>query len=63
MPKDGKQNTPKEALLRFLGLLNEVSAPGVSEFCTPGHKAGRGFVLILHAEQVGLWTLRREEVG
>lgn len=40
---DKKVIAPQEALIKFLGLLCAVSRPGVCEFCTPGHKAGRGF--------------------
>ena len=39
-----KQSGAPVALIHFLTLLNEVSVSApVLEFCTPGHKAGRGF--------------------
>jgi hypothetical protein len=39
-----KQPDSPVALIHFLALLNEVSVSApVLEFCTPGHKAGRGF--------------------
>jgi len=44
----GKQSfATQQALVSFLSLLNRVSKPGVAEFCTPGHKAGRGFRAML----------------
>ena len=51
-------------MLGFLGLLNEISvSPDVLEFCTPGHKAGRGFEAILSTEQVGLLITLPEEAS
>jgi len=49
---DRKQGNPEQGLLSFLELLNNVSvSPDVREFCTPGHKAGRGYGALLMAEQ------------
>lgn len=61
--EDKKSNNPKEALFGFLRLLNTVSlSPGVCEYCTPGHKAGRGFTAMLNGHD-RLATLAAEEVG
>lgn len=59
-----KQSDPIASLWGFLGLLNEISlSPEVLEFCTPGHKAGRGFAAMLAAEPVSLVLTLPEEVG
>lgn len=61
--EDKKSNKPKEALFGFLRLLNTVSlSPGVREYCTPGHKAGRGFAAVINGQD-GLATLTAEEVA
>ena len=44
---DKKQNSPNAAMIGFLELLNAISlSPDAREYCTPGHKAGRGFKAI-----------------
>jgi hypothetical protein len=44
--KRKKQKNPQTAVVAFLELLHEISTSSrVLEFCTPGHKAGRGFLL------------------
>jgi hypothetical protein len=49
--EDKKRVDPVAALVGFLALLNRVSmSPAVREFCTPGHKAGRGFAPTLVAK-------------
>jgi len=61
---DKKQNSPQENLFEFLGLLHEIStSPRVLEFCTPGHKGGRGFVAMLSVQQADLLLTVPEEVG
>ena len=45
---DDRQAIPPQAFLGFLSLLNRVSnEPAVLEYCTPGHRAGRGFGIFL----------------
>lgn len=59
-----KRTSPQEALLGFLVLLNEISAAsGLCEFCTPGHKAGRGFEAMLVADSTHLSVVFPEEVS
>ncbi len=59
-----KPDAPKAAMLGFLGLLNHISvSPDVLEFCTPGHKAGRGFQAMVATEQTHLLLALPKEVG
>ena len=43
-------------------VLFEPVSPEVLEFCTPGHKAGRGFKPLLSARPAGMLITLREEV-
>lgn len=63
-PEDKKKNAARKAILGFLALLNAISvSPDVREFCTPGHKAGRGFEAMLAAEQTSFVLTLPEEVS
>ena len=58
-----KEDAPRVAMLGFLWLLNQIStASEVLEFCTPGHKAGRGFEILLSTEPAQLVLDLPEEV-
>lgn len=62
--EDKKLVEPMAALLGFLALLHRVSvSPGAVEFCTPGHKAGRGFATMLAAGREKTPAARPQEVG
>ena len=62
--EDNKQSNPQETLIGPLGLLYEIStSPEVLEFCTPGHKGGRGFAAMLSVQPADLLLTVPEEVG